>query len=127
MSYKLEIFSDSNYLKVLLKGVFPRIDSEVIIKSIRESLEKHEKSRLLIDLRQMTTSISVLADYQAAEYFYQEKFTQIEKIAVIDREEYRLSNDFFETTAFNRGLKFKFFYEDESDAIAWLNEENDIE
>jgi len=78
----------------------------------------------MIDLRQMTTSVSVLADYQAAEFFYQERFSQIEKIAIIESKEYQLSNDFFETTAFNRGLRFKFFYHEESEAIEWLNEED---
>lgn len=119
MSYSLKFSAKEQYLQVEIDGKVPRIDSAVIIRQAREMCDKYHKSKILLDLRKMTTENSMLADYQDAELLFQEHF---EKIAFLDDSEFQLDSDFFSTTATNLGVELKFFHNDEAQAIAWLNE-----
>jgi hypothetical protein len=51
-------------------------------------------------------------------------FTRVRKIAVLDTVNRKVSNDFLETTARNRGVRFKFFYSSEQEVLNWFNEED---
>jgi hypothetical protein len=86
--------------------------------------EKHQRP-ILLDIRHMEDTPSVFRDYEEAKQFVSIGFQRAGRIAVLDNPERREANDFFETTAFNRGLRFVFFYSDEEEAIAWLLSEEE--
>ena len=68
----------------------------------------------------MEDSPDVIGDYDNVKLFINAGFNLIPRIAVLDNEGRRQANDFFETAAHNRGLRFRFFYADEQEAINWL-------
>jgi hypothetical protein len=86
--------------------------------------EKYQKPTLL-DIRDMEDTPTVLLDYEEAKQFASVGFRRVGRIAVLDTPERRESNDFFETTSQNRGLRFVFFYSDEEEAITWLLSRDD--
>jgi hypothetical protein len=63
---------------------------------------------------------SVVGDYYDVKHFAEAGFHRIRRIAVLDDLNRQEASDFFETTAVNRGLRFRFFYADEQEAISWL-------
>ena len=84
------------------------------------SIWKQNQKPLLMDIRDMEDSPSILGDYLGVERLADAGFRQLGRIAVLDNQERHDADDFFETTALNRGLQFRFFYADEKEAIAWL-------
>jgi hypothetical protein len=81
--------------------------------------ETHQKP-VLLDIREMQASPSIFSDYEEVKQFARVGFGSVGRIAVLDNPERSKVNEFFETTARNRGLRFAFFYSDEKEAIAWL-------
>ena len=119
MNYTLEHSSIQDCLCIRVIGRWPSRKPERIISDIF-NLWKEYKQPVLIDIRRMEDAPGILGDYQNAERFADAGFGRLGRIAVLDNQERRDANDFFETTASNRGLKFRFFYAKEQEAIAWL-------
>ena len=119
MNYTLEHLSIQGCLQLRIGGTWPHKNSRSIITDIFNIWEKHQKP-MLLDMRGMEGSPSILGDYLDAEGFEVVGFGRVGRIAVLDNPERRKANDFFETAAHNRGLTFHFFYADEQEAIAWL-------
>jgi hypothetical protein len=119
MNYNIKFIPYDLYLLIKIEGEWPRNDAERIIDEIRNSYVKHGKKFLLIDIREMTSDESVIGDYMEAKTFFKKEFWKVHKIAVLDNISRKTANEFFETTASNRGLRFKFFY-NEKDSIEWL-------
>ena len=119
MNYTLAHSLYQGCLRIRISGAWPAGRAEDIIAEMFSIWEKHQKP-LIIDIRDMEDTPSVFIDYEEAKQFASIGFQRAGRIAVLDNPERRKANDFFETTAYNRGLRFIFFYSDEDEAIAWL-------
>lgn len=124
MAYTLEYLAGETCLRVRVDGDWPRGDARELLGDIvrvwAESGSAHGRLPVLIDLRAMQDSPTVTEDYHYAGQFAAAGFRQLGGVAFLDRPDRREANDFFETASFNRGLTFRFFYDEESDAIEWL-------
>jgi len=122
MNYTLQCSESKNHLRISVDGTWPAENTEKIISEMHELWAKHQKPYLLIDIRNMKDKPSVLSDYKDAARFAKNKFYMVHRIAVMDNHNRKEANDFFETTAYNRGLRIRFFYADDHQAIDWLNQ-----
>jgi len=120
MSYVLTCSSTEGYLRIRVSGIWPSKKPEDIIADIYNLWTEHQNQPLMIDIRIMEDSPSVFSDYENAKLFANAGFYLIKRIAVLDDVGRREANNFFETTAHNRGMRFRFFYSDEQEAISWL-------
>ncbi len=120
MSYTLTCSSTEDYLRIRIDGTWPCEKPEDIMSDIFNHWAKHHNLVLLIDIRNMEDTPSIHGDYENAKRFVDAGFSQGRRIAVLDKLYRHKANDFFETTAINRGLLFQFFYGDEQEAIDWL-------
>jgi hypothetical protein len=57
----------------------------------------------------MKNTPTVLSDYQNDAHFIKADFHRVRRIAVLDDLNRQAANQFFESTAANRGLRFRFF------------------
>jgi hypothetical protein len=124
MNYTLEYSLVRGCLRIRISGAWPAGRAEDIIAEMFSIWEKHQKP-LIIDIRDMEDTPSVFRDYEEVGQFASVGFWRVGRIAVLDSPERRKANDFFETTAYNRGLRFAFFYSDEDEAVAWLLSEGE--
>ena len=120
MSYVLTCPSTEGYLRIRVSGIWPSRKPEDIIADIHNLWTEHQDQPLMIDIRSMEGSPSVLSDYENAKRFADTGFYLIRRIAVLDNVQRREANNFFETTTHNRGMRFRFFYTEEQEAISWL-------
>ncbi len=126
MSYALTCSSSEDCLRIRIdrKGEFEK--PEDIISDILKHWAKHQNIPLFIDTRNLEYTPSILGDYENVKRFVDAGFPRGRRIAVLDKLDRRTANDFFETTACNRGLQVQFFYADEQEAISWLLSEDSI-
>ena len=120
MSYLLKKSIYANYLQINVEGTWPWESPANIIEEIFDLSREHKNLALLIDLRKMKSTPSVVSDYFEVEKFAAAGFSKIGFIAVLDILERKESSEFFETTASNRGMNFRFFYSDIDEAVSWL-------
>ena len=120
MTYDLKYETYPDYLLICIKGKWPSRQPQRIINAIKEILADHTKQALLIDIRNMSDAPDTARDYYEAKMFADAGFWKIRRIAVLDGLPRKKANDFFEITAYNRGLRFRFFYAGEKEAINWL-------
>ena len=109
MSYKLTCSSAEDYVSIRVDGAWPAERSEDIIVGMHNLWAKHHKRGLLIDIRNMEDTPSVFSDYENAARFAEADFQRVRRIAVLDDLNRQAANQFFESTAANRGLRFRFF------------------
>ena len=126
MSYSLQSSPFDDYLLVRIEGAWPRGEPKKFISDIVDLSDKHPDLALLIDVRAMKATASMADDYFDAKRMADAGFGRLGRIAVLDILARKEANDFFETTAFNRGLTARFFYSDEQEAIDWLLSEGNI-
>ena len=120
MSYTVECMPAEDHLRICITGAWPSKKPDDIMADIHALWTEHQSKPLLIDMRNMEDNPAVLSDYENAKRFEKAGYRRIGRIAVLDREDRCEANDFFETTALNRGLGFRFFYGDEQEAISWI-------
>ena len=125
MEYIFEVSDNDDFTKILIKGIWPSGQPTKIFNEIYAVWEKNGKKKILVDIRTIQDNPSITSDYFDAGASFASGFWQIPKIAVLDQIERKKSNSFFELTASNRGLRFRFFYIDEQKAIDWLMSKND--
>ena len=121
MSYELTCDWAEDCLRIRVDGEWPASNPKDIIAEIYDLWVTHSGKRgLLLDIRNMQDTPTVLGDYQHAALFAEAGFIQIGQIAVLDNSNRKEANNFFESTAFNRGQRFRFFYVDEQQALNWI-------
>ena len=120
MSYDLTCVVFEGYVRILVDGVWPSDDPRRILVDIYDTWAKHRERALLLDLRHMRDFPTVFGDYKTVDLFVNVGFGEIGPIAVLDTPDREEENKFLETTAFNRGVSFRFFYDNEQEAINWL-------
>ena len=120
MSYTLDHLSIQGCLRIRVEGTWPYEKQEHIMGDILALWEANNKPPVYIDIRSMEDTPSILGDYEVAERLSEFGFWRMGRIAVLDSPSRRSANDFFETTTYNRGLCFRFFYDNEQEAVDWL-------
>jgi hypothetical protein len=120
MTYEIESKLRDNILQIIVTGTWPTEDPESIITDILNHYHEHQNSLILIDIREMESTPTIFGDYEEVSLFVKAGFRRVGRIAVLDNWGRKDSNDFFETTALNHGLNFRFFYKDEQEVSNWL-------
>ncbi len=120
MSYRIIKSSMENYLRILIEGEWPEINPRKLMDEIFNTWQNNNMLPLLIDVREMSFNPIATNDYIDVQKFEAAGFIQLGRIAVIDKLDRKFYNDAFESWATLQGLKFKFFYTDEKNAIKWL-------
>lgn len=110
-----------DFLCIRIDGKWPSGKPVDFVNSIYKLWEAQAKRKLLIDIRHMDDTPSVLSDFWDAKIFAEAGFCRVGKVSILDNLDRQKMNAFFETTASNRGLQFRFFYDDEQEALAWLS------
>lgn len=121
MSYTLECEAGEDFLKVVVRGEWPVNNPKLVLSDVYSRWRKAGLHSLLVDVRGLSSSNTVLDDYQVVMAAYEIGLHQVRRIAILDKETRRRDNEFMETVALNEGIRTKFFHnEQEDEAIAWI-------
>ncbi len=115
----LSIIDKGSYLLVEFFGEFSVETGRQCVDRMSEACEKHRRSRVLLDCRRMTGNMPVLDRFQVAEYGATE-LRQLWRLALLNREDVVLHDNFVENVAVNRGMNMKLFT-DFREAELWLS------
>ncbi|MBE2216762.1 MAG: hypothetical protein IAE90_01070, partial [Ignavibacteria bacterium] len=100
-----------------ISGTHPIEKFHEIKSEIDRVIEQNNIDRILVDMRGFKGRFGVFDGLQEVESFDQNsRFLQF---AILDLEENKSNNDFFENASINRGFKLVFFY-NMKDALEWL-------
>ena len=112
---------DSNLIRIELTGTWPKHHPETMFADIMKIwVDAGKKHLLLCDLRQQENSPDMGTDFIMANYFVENGFRKVGKVAVLDKLEHRKLNDINELVMNNRGCKVRFFYEEGPVMDEWL-------
>jgi hypothetical protein len=119
MSITLESVSHNEYLMVRISGEWLLEESDGSINEIHNLYLQH-KIPMLLDVREMTSRTTVTDDYYDVKKFSNKGLGTLVRVAILDNLDRKEQNDFFVTTAQNRGLAINIFYSGELEAVDWL-------
>lgn len=108
---------DGEYILIRHEGRLTIQEYEESTVSTRRLLDEHRWNRLLVDLRNVTSRVSVTDVYYIIEF--DQKVFPLVKIAVIFPPERAEDGRFADNVAANRSVKLKSFVDYEQ-AVAWL-------
>ena len=125
MSYNISHRIDNDLIRVDFTGIWPKHHPETPFADIMKLWVDAGKQHLLVcDLRQQENSPDMGTDFIMANYFSENGFNRIAKVAVLDKPEYRKLNDINELLLNNRGCNVRFFYEEGHALDEWLSEKS---
>jgi len=117
MPYRINFGIRSGFLKVEISGTHPIERFNEIKSEIDRVIDENDINKILVDMRGFKGRFGVFDGLKEVENFSQNsKFLQF---AILDVEDNKSSNDFFENASINRGFKLVFFY-NMKDALEWL-------
>ena len=97
-------------------------DNQQIHQMIVNLCKEHDCQRVLVDDRVVTYTASISSIFYLVKYYAEVDIPRhIKRAAVVANSIYKETNSFFETTAYNRGINLRVFYNHE-EAEAWLLE-----
>ena len=113
-----------SHIKVTLTGNRSKeVDWEGTLRYIAGLFADDIQTRnLLIDMLEIKHAANVFTDYLEVKLLHALGFYKVPKIAVLDSFENEELNGFMETASYNQGIRIRFFYSDENEAISWLDE-----
>lgn len=120
MSYSISYKITGDFLTVGLSGAYPLDKFSEISKDVDLVVDQNNISKVLVDLREFKGRFGVFDSINHIEKFRNE--SRFLKFAILDNNENKQGNDFFENASYNRGFTLLFFY-DESEAKKWLQVE----
>ena len=124
MNYKIDYKIWDDFLSVALEGSWPLEKFGEIKKDMDSVIDSNGITKILVDLRKFEGRFGVFDGLKEIEGFRPE--SKMLQFAVVDNNENKKNNDFFENASVNRGYKLIFFY-DETEAKKWLQVEDFIE
>ena len=125
MSYNISHRIDNDLIRVEFTGTWPKHHPETPFADIMKLWVDAGKQHLLVcDLRQQENFPDMGTDFIMANYFSENGFNRIAKVAVLDKPEYIKLNDINELVLNNRGCNIRFFYEEGHALDEWLSEKN---
>ncbi len=116
----LTIVDKGSYVLVEFRGEFSVAAGMRCVDAMAEACEKVGQSRALLDCRGMTGDLPVIDRFKVAEYG-SSKQPQLKQLALVNREDVVLADNFVENVASNRGLNTRIFT-DMTEAQRWLSE-----
>ncbi len=120
MTQEFTISDHGPYLLADFFGEFSVATGKRCIDSMVEAAIASGRRRVLLDCRRMTGEMPIIARFQVAEYS-QKTRGAIDRIALLNRPEVVLPDNFVEHVAVNRGVNLKIFT-DFDQAERWLTE-----
>jgi len=115
----LRIDDKGTYLLVEFFGEFGVEAGKRCVDRMVEACVTHKRSKVLLDCRRMTGNMPVLDRFQVAEYGAT-RGRQFMRLALLNRENVLLPDNFVENVAVNRGMDMKIFT-DYNEAERWLS------
>ena len=115
----LSILDKDSYLLFEFFGEFSIEAGKQCVDRMAEACAKRDRSKVLLDCRKMTGNMPVFERFKVAEYGATKR-DRIERLALLNREDVVLPDNFVENVATNRGMDMKVFT-DLEEAIRWLN------
>ena len=117
MPYKISFGIRAGFLNAVVTGSHPLERFYEIKNEIDSVIEQNGIDKILVDMRGFNGRFGVFDGLKEVESFNQNsRFLQF---AILDVEDNKSSNDFFENASINRGFKLVFFY-NMKDALDWL-------
>jgi hypothetical protein len=116
----LSITDTGSFLLVEFFGKFSVEAGKQCVDRMAEACVKHGRPKVLLDCRRMTGVMSVLHRFQVAEYGAT-KASQLGRLALLNRKDVVLPDNFVENVAVNRGMNMKIFT-DFDEAVLWLSQ-----
>lgn len=117
MPYKISFGIRSGFLKAVVSGSHPLERYHEIKSEIDRIIEQNDIDKILVDLRRFKGRFGIFDGLKEVESFNENsRFLQF---AIVDVEDNKSSNDFFENASVSRGFKLLFFY-NMKDAMEWL-------
>ncbi len=117
MTYTINYKISGDFLKVELAGKYPLEKFKEISADIDSVIDTNGISKIMVDLRDFIGRFGVFDGLNHIEKFRDE--SKFLKFAILDNNENKEKNDFFENASHNRGYSLLFFY-DETEAKKWL-------
>ena len=114
----LSIQDKGSYLLVEFFGEFSVESGKFCVDRMAEACEKYRHSKVLLDCRKMTGYMPVFDRFEVAVYGTTKR-QQLGRLALLNREDVMLPDNFVENVAVNRGLNMSIFT-DFSLAETWL-------
>lgn len=114
----ISISDKGSYLLVEFFGEFSVEAGKQCVDRMAEACEKQSHSKVLLDCRRMTGSMPILDRFQVAQYGAI-KGRQLMQLALLNREDVVLPDNFVENVAVNRGMTMKVFT-NLNEAVSWL-------
>jgi hypothetical protein len=120
MTQEFTISDQGPYLLTDFCGEFSAAAGKRCIDGMREAAIASGRRKVLLDCRTMTGDMPIIARFQVAEYS-QKTRGAIDRIALVNRPEVVLPDNFVENVAVNRGVNLKIFT-DFDQAERWLTD-----
>lgn len=120
MKLNLSIVTASDFIRTTPVGTLDMDVSLAVLKRIRSVTEEREDYRVLVDLRQARSALSLTDIWYIARELETCADTFRRKTALLTRENSREPAEFFELSAQNRGFRVRVFTDFEA-AIYWLS------
>ena len=119
MTMTVTFQQNEDILIATVAGQFTTEDDERTDRQIAAKCNELSLRKLLIDFRLVDGTPTVHQSYEAGSQLEERGFRREIAVAILDREEFREQNEFYELVAQNRGFQVRHFYTRE-DALAWL-------
>ncbi|MFC1572018.1 hypothetical protein ACFL6M_00305 [Candidatus Eisenbacteria bacterium] len=107
-SETLSILNKGTYLLVEFFGEFSVEAGKQCVDRMAEACEKHRLREVLLDCRRMTGNMPLFDRFQVAEYGATKR-RLIGRLALLNRDEVVLPDNFVENVSVNRGMAMKIF------------------
>ncbi|MBI3546409.1 MAG: hypothetical protein HY081_07440 [Gammaproteobacteria bacterium] len=120
MLENLTISNHGDYLLTEFCGIFSETAGKQCIDAMIAAALETNCRKVLLDCRKMTGAMPIMARFQVAVYAAKTRET-ISKIALLNRAEVILPDNFVENVAVNRGVNVK-VHTDFDEALRWLLE-----
>jgi hypothetical protein len=118
MANSLTIVDQGEYLLAEFSGDFSREAGKQCIDAMKNASREKHRSKVLLDCRKISGAMSIIDRFEVAAYAATTR-TTIAKLAMLNRPDVILPDNFVENVAVNRGANFKVFTDLEN-AVRWL-------
>ncbi len=119
MKFRYEIEPRQGYLSMRCEGPWEPGTSREAWQQLADGLALLEHGLALVDDRAIELETSTSLDFRHASFVADLLSPISRRVAVLDCEENSGANRFFETVCVNRGLRLRFFVEQQA-ALDWL-------
>ncbi len=120
MPEELKIEAIDGIVQALLSGAFNLDNTKMFFLQTLQKAREEKANKILLDVRNITTDISVLARFELGNFMAKQDTTGI-RIAILASEKTAWPDRFLETVSRNRGVNAKVTTE-YKEALKWLSE-----